>query len=99
MLGLIDQPLRNDEIRIVNRAHTFFKLVQSDWIYKTRTNFKYLTITDENEYNLKTGGECSVFEILEQLKEALKGESYCEQVYLGIKPDCLTRKQSVAEAD
>ena len=74
MLGLREPSLRSDEARIVIRAHTFFKMIQNDWINKTRTNNKTLEITAENEYNLNTGGECSVLEILNELKNAVYGE-------------------------
>ena len=49
-------------------------MIQNDWINKTRTNNKTLEITAENEYNLNTGGECSVLEILNELKNAVYGE-------------------------
>lgn len=71
MLGICEPSMRSDEVRIVIRAHTFYKMVQNDWINKTRTNNKTLEITSENEYNLNTGGECSVFEILNELKNAV----------------------------
>ena len=89
MLGLREPSLRSDEAKIVIWAHTFFKMIQNDWINKTRTNNKTLEITAENEYNLNTGGECSVFEILNELKNAVYGESFCEAVMLAIKPDIL----------
>jgi hypothetical protein len=74
MLGLREPSLQSDEARLVIRAHTFFKMVQDTWINQTRTNFKNLEITNENEFNLNTGGECSVFEILNELKTAVYGE-------------------------
>jgi len=36
-----------------------------------------------------TGGECNVFEILGELKDAVKGESYAEGLMLAIRPDIL----------
>jgi len=36
-----------------------------------------------------TGGECNVFEILSELKNAVQGESYAEELMLAIKPDIL----------
>lgn len=94
MLWLSEPRYKNDECRLIIRAHTFFKIVQADWIAKTRTNHKTLEITDLNEQNLQTGGECSVFDIMQELKNAVWGESYCEQVMLAIKPDCLNKKVS-----
>jgi hypothetical protein len=59
---------------VVIRAHTFFKLVQADWIAKMRKNNKDLIITNENESNISTGGDCNVFEILDSLKTAMQNE-------------------------
>jgi hypothetical protein len=73
MLGLALPPMRLDEIQVVIRAHTFFKIVQADWIAKMRKNYKHLEITSDNESNIFNGGECSVFEILDALKTATAG--------------------------
>ena len=75
MLGMSNPPLRLDEVRIVIRAHTFYKLVQLDWLAKMKKSQR-TDITDENEFNLTTGGECCTFDILEQIKVAMAGESY-----------------------
>ena len=45
MLGMTNPPLRLDEVRIVIRAHTFFKLVQLDWIAKIKKH-KHFEVTD-----------------------------------------------------
>ena len=49
MLGMAVPPYRLDEIQIVLRSHMFFKMVQENWIHKTRTNHKYLDITKDDE--------------------------------------------------
>jgi hypothetical protein len=37
---------------------------------KMNMNYKDIELTNENEYNLVTGGECSVFDVLIELKNA-----------------------------
>jgi hypothetical protein len=49
MLGFSDKQLRVDEVQIIVRCHTFFKLVQSQWIQRIRTNYKSFEITGDNE--------------------------------------------------
>lgn len=92
LLGLALPPMRLDEIAIVVRAHTFFKLVQWDWVTKMRTNYKMLEITSDMESNLNTGGDCSVFDILDNLKTAFHGDPLIESVMSTIKPDILLTK-------
>ena len=74
MIGMAVPPYRLDEIQIVLRSHLFFKMVQENWITKTRTNHKFLEITKEDESNLKRGGNCSIFEILDEIKVAFKDD-------------------------
>ena len=92
LLGLALPPMRLDEIQIVIRAHTFFKLVQSEWQTKIRTNYKMLEITSDQESNLNNGGECSVFDVLDHLKAAFHGDPALENVMSTIKPDILLTK-------
>lgn len=35
--GLVKPPLRADEIKILLRGHTFFKVTQEQWIQKIKT--------------------------------------------------------------
>ena len=93
LLGLALPPMRLDEIQIVIRAHTFFKLVQNDWIQKIRTNYKMLEISSDSESNLCTGGDCSIFELLDQMAVAMRKEPYQERILANIKPDILLTKQ------
>jgi len=100
MMGLRDSNLQPDDAKIMTKAHTFFKIVQESWITHTRKNFEYLEITKENESNMVTGGECNVFEILSELKNAVHGESYAEELMLAIKPDILcSTTTSLAEKE
>lgn len=70
VIGMALPPYRLDEIQIVLRSHLFFKMVQENWIYRVRTNQKYLELTKEDEMNVKKGGNCSIFDIIEELKAA-----------------------------
>lgn len=47
-----------------------FKLVQSDWIQRLKLNHPQLEVTRDNEMNLKTGGDCLVFDILDEVQKA-----------------------------
>ena len=95
MLGLAVPPLRLDEIQIVLRTHIFFKLVQSDWLNRTKTNHKFLEITTENQANLNTGGDCLIFDILEELKQAFKHDKEIqERILTSLLPDILLKKSS-----
>ena len=49
MLGLAEPAYQKDEIQIVLRSHMFFKMVQENWISKTKLNHKFLEITKEDE--------------------------------------------------
>ena len=70
MLGMSEDPYRLDAIQIVLRCHMLFKLVQQDWIHRLKTNHPTLEITRDNEMNLKTGGECLVFDMIDELSKA-----------------------------
>jgi hypothetical protein len=71
-LGLALPPLRFDEISIILRCHAFFELVKSDWITRIRSKYKHLEITAHNERNLLNGGECLIFDVLDELKRAFR---------------------------
>ena len=92
MMGMATPPLRLDEIQVVLRSHIFFKMVQRQWIEKVRVNHKYLEITKDMESNLKTGGDCSIFFILEELQKAFKEDKDIqEKILTSIKPDILRK--------
>lgn len=90
MIGMASPPYRLDEIQIVLRTHLFFKMVQENWILKTKTNHKYLEITKENEHSLNRGGDCSIFELLDELKFAFSDDKEIqERILMNVKPDLL----------
>jgi hypothetical protein len=62
-----------------------------------RKNNKELIITNENESNISTGGDCNVFEILDSLKTAMQYEPALEQVLSTLKPDILLAKNQNPE--
>ena len=74
MIGMASPPYRLDEIQIVLRSHMFFKMVQENWIAKNRKNHAFLEIGKDDESNLHRGGNCSIFEILDELKIAFKDD-------------------------
>ena len=60
-----------------------------------KTNHKNLEITKDMEQNLRNGGDCSIFFILEELKLAFKDEKEVqERILTTIKPDLLRRKSA-----
>jgi hypothetical protein len=69
-----DEPYKLDDIQIVLRSHMFFKMVQTDWITRTKVNHPMLEITKDNEINITTGGECLIFDILEELQKCFPPE-------------------------
>lgn len=53
-----------------------------------REKFKYLEITDDNEWNMITGGECSIFELMFELKKAMSDDIESQsRVMTSLKPD------------
>jgi hypothetical protein len=52
----------------------FFKMVQQEWITRTKVNHPMLEITKDNEVNITTGGECLIFDILEELYKCFPPE-------------------------
>lgn len=70
VIGMALPPYRLDEIQIVLRSHLFFKMVQDSWMYRIKMNNKYLEVTKEDEQNVKMGGNCNIFDIIEELKVA-----------------------------
>ena len=94
--GLALPKLRQDEVQITLRCHTFFKIVQANWIKKMRVNFKELEISEYNESNMVNGGECSIFEILFELKKACKEHpSFAERVLSLLRPDFFFEKDKM----
>ena len=49
-------------------------MVQENWITKTKKNHDFLKIDRDDESNLHRGGNCSIFEILDELKIAFKDD-------------------------
>ena len=91
MIGMAVPPFRLDEVQIVLRSHLFFKMAQENWIARIKKmNNKAIEVTREDESNLKRGGNCSVFDLLEELKVALVGDKVMqERILTSLKPDVL----------
>lgn len=71
----------------------FFKMVQENWINKTKLNHKFLEITKEDEQNLNRGGKCGIFDLLDELKIAFKDDKEIQEHFLTtIKPDVLLKR-------
>jgi hypothetical protein len=88
MIGLAPPPLRLDEIQVVLRAHLFFKMVQQDWIHRTKANHPTFTLTRDNEHNLERGGDCLIFDIIEELQKAFSNNKEIrERLLTAIVPD------------
>ena len=98
MLGMAVPPFRLDEIQIVLRCHMFFKMVQDNWIQKVRKNHKYLEISKDDEFNLNRGGNCGIFELLEELRHAFKdNKEILERITTSIKPDILLKRETTSK--
>ena len=68
-------------------------MVQQDWLNRTKTNHKFLELTTENTANLNTGGDCLIFDVLDELKAAFKNDREIqERILTSIKPDILLTK-------
>lgn len=92
MLGMAVPPYRLDEIQIVLRSHLLFKMAQENWMQRVKVNHKYLEITKEDESNIHRGGNCSIFDLLEELKFAFKDDKEIQERIMGsIKPDILLK--------
>ena len=90
MIGMAVPPYRLDEIQIVLRSHLFFIMVQENYIHKIKTNHKQLQITKDDESNLMRGGNCGIFDLMDELKIAFKDDKEIqEKILMTIKPDLL----------
>lgn len=70
------------------RSFMFFKVVQEQWLKRTKEKFNYLEITDDNDWNLINGGECSIFELMFELKKAMSDDIESQaRVMTSLKPD------------
>lgn len=87
---MAEPPYHLDEIQIVLRAHLFFKMVQENWI-KNEKKHSYNEITKEDESNLNRGGNCSIFEIIDEIKTAfVHDKEIAERICTSIRPEiCL----------
>ena len=93
MIGMAAPPYRLDEIQIVLRSHMFFKMVQESWITKTKRSHNFLEISKEDEQNLNRGGNCGIFELIDELKIAFKDDKEIQdRVITTIKPDCILKR-------
>lgn len=87
--------MRSDEIQTITRCHTFFKQIQTDWIHRTRTNYKTLEITSENEFNMESGGDCLIFDLLQAIPNAFPNNPEIRELIADqLKPDILLQKGS-----
>ena len=67
MLGLTLPSMRIDEVQIVLRSHLFFKIVQLDWSQKLKARNLNLEITSEIMGNMGNGGECNIFDVIDEV--------------------------------
>lgn len=98
VLGLSEKSLRSDEVQTIIRCHTFFKLVQHKWIHRIHTNYKHLEINAENEQNMHGGGDCSIFDLSNELSKAFNHQpDMRDAILISLKPDLLLKKQENKE--
>eukprot|EP00347_Sterkiella_histriomuscorum_P023774 403333433 len=86
ILGISEPYFMRDSVSIIVRAHLFFKEVQQDWVKRlTKMNQK---VSEETVNNLKNGGECMIFDIIDELRIAFKDDKeLTERILSNIKPD------------
>ena len=71
----------------------FFKMVQDSWMQKTKKNHDYLTFKKDDEANLVRGGNCNIFEIIDEIKIAFKDDKELqERIVTTLKPDNLLKR-------
>ena len=93
MLGMALPPLRLDEIQVVLRCHMIFRMTQVTWLERTKTNHKFLELTNDMELNLMNGGMCLVFDLIDEVRIAFKElPEMQERIVTSIKPDILMKK-------
>ena len=46
---------------------------------RLKNNHKYLTVTRDDETNLERGGNCSIFDIIDELKIAFKDDKEIQE--------------------
>lgn len=101
MLGLSEDPLRNDAAAVVIRCHLIFKMVQGDWLKLMKENYTeiYSKVKKEDISNLNNGGYCSIFEIYNALQMAFDAsqKEYMHKLMLAFKPDKLIEKGATEE--
>lgn len=60
---------------------------------RIKTNHKQLSITKEDEANLNRGGNCGIFDVMDELKIAFKDDKEIqERILMTIKPDILLQQ-------
>lgn len=92
MLGLAMPQMRLDEVQIVLRSHLFFKMTQQKWLRHMKEAHCDHETPQETISNLATGGECSIFFIINELQKAFASKDICENLILSLKPDLLMTK-------
>jgi hypothetical protein len=67
--------------------------VQQDWSNRIKARHPDIEITSEMIGNLNDGGECNIFELIDEIPKAFKSsKEISEQLILNLKPDCLFKK-------
>ena len=75
------------------RSHLFFKIVQQDWSARIKARHPDLEVTSELLGNLSNGGECNIFELIDEIPKAFKNnKEISEALITNLQPDCLLQK-------
>jgi hypothetical protein len=92
LIGMTQPALRGDEVGVILRSHLFYKALQADWLDRERKK-GLLEVTDDMYANLGDGGHLLIFDAIEEIKIALKGDKQVmEHMLTTIKPDVLLQK-------
>ena len=90
MLGMTTPLYRYDEVQVVLKAHQFFIGCQEKWVKRVTEVDKEEAPSAEKLCNISNGGICSVFEIIDGLKEAFEHDKQMTDRLLStLKPDNL----------
>ncbi|CDW83377.1 UNKNOWN [Stylonychia lemnae] len=87
ILGLQEPFMLKDQVSIVVRSHLFFKEVQSDWV--KRMSLKGTDkIPEDTLSNMRNGGECNIFDLIDELRVAFKDDRELnDRILSTLKPD------------
>eukprot|EP00347_Sterkiella_histriomuscorum_P001583 403371470 len=91
LIGVISPQLEKDQNEVILKSLVFFKDLQTKWI-KTAVEKYSIKIADEQINNLSQGGECSICDIIDEIRIAFKDDrEILERLLNAFKPEQLAK--------